>query len=103
MNLRRKFYVCTSLVLLSMIFVFAGCGKNPEASDTHLKMGIDLAGINKLDDAMNEYNMALKLNPDNSEAYYRRAMIYSSRNEHRYSYGRFERSNLNQNRLCQVF
>ena len=56
MNARLKLFIFISVISVAFILIAAGCGKNPEASNEHLKMGIDLVKKGKLDDAMNEYN-----------------------------------------------
>ena len=73
--------IINTIFILAVIIFLAGCGKNPAESDKFLKSGIENFNKNKLDDAMNDFNTAIKMNNKNAEAYYQRGVLYVAKND----------------------
>ncbi len=73
--------ISSIIIIISIILFFCGCIKNYQASDDHVKMGVDLMKSGKLDDALSEFNLALDLNSKNAEAIFQRGILYFSKAE----------------------
>jgi tetratricopeptide (TPR) repeat protein len=61
-----------------IVFLFTGCGPNPEKSDRLVEEGVLLAHYAKFNEAIEIYTEAIEYNPDNFEAYYQRANANAS-------------------------
>jgi tetratricopeptide (TPR) repeat protein len=68
--MKIKTYV---IVLLSIVlFSFQSCGPNPKKFRLHLENGIELLFKAQHEKALQEFELAVKYNPDSFEAYYYR-------------------------------
>jgi tetratricopeptide (TPR) repeat protein len=66
-----------------MILIFSGCATNFDKSSKTLNaMGYEYYKKGQYDKAINEYNKALKLNPQNFEAYVNRGNVYEAMKRH---------------------
>jgi S1-C subfamily serine protease len=72
------------LLFLSVWWVFTGCSRQirPDAvGPTHLEEGLIAYDQNRLDDALQSLDAALKLDPQNTEALFRKGVILQKQNK----------------------
>ncbi|WDT79249.1 MAG: tetratricopeptide repeat protein [Candidatus Manganitrophus sp.] len=73
-----------ALLFFSVWILFAGCSRQlrPDAvGPTHLEEGLIAYDQNRLDDALKSLDAALKLDPQNTEALFRRGVILQKQNK----------------------
>lgn len=73
-----------ALLFFSAWIIFTGCGRQlrPDAAGpTHLEEGLIAYDQNRLDDALRSLDAALKLDPQNTEALFRRGVILQKQNK----------------------
>ncbi|MBR6439522.1 MAG: tetratricopeptide repeat protein [Bacteroidales bacterium] len=62
---------------LALLFLVS-CGPNPEKSRVFMNKGIDYLYASQIDEAIEEFNKAIKYDATNYEAYYHRGCAYSN-------------------------
>lgn len=73
-KLSRGHSVAFRIYIIRILFIgFSyGCGPNENKSNEHLQLGIDKIFAARHQEALEEFNKAIKYNPESSEAYYYR-------------------------------
>jgi tetratricopeptide (TPR) repeat protein len=84
MKQRKAFFVVLA-ACAAMGLVFVGCASTPQideqGSQAALKAGNDLYNQDKYDEAIAQFTKAIQMNPNNAEAYQKRAWAYSDKQE----------------------